>query len=337
MSTIVRFPVREQNGFRDRMLGLLNDSWTCSIFRPESARLPFEDLCDRFAPGLSTGRGINLLDLCEREEFQGRLIWIDGLERSSRKDWDAWRKFLVDYAQASRSVQDFHRTLFVTSLEGIPPSDSPVTDVTLTTHDWRGVVDEMDLLFLACERLRERGVSSTMRSLLATTVARVACWDLETAERLLDQETDRILEPTETLRSIAHERGWNMQTPVGWEFGTDSGDGTRHAALASLPDPPRELRRRLWSAQASVLLPLIDSQRYGIVEENCRQLGVRLRSVGETLDPLDIEIGTLKSLVQHPSFDPDVRNRVERLHRWRNRLAHLEPLSRNAVYSLAGG
>lgn len=337
MSTVVRFPISEQTGFRDRMLAMLDDSWTCSIFRPEPTRPPFESLCDRFAPSLSREWGTNLLDLCEREDFQGRLIWIDGLEQLSRRDWDAWKKFLVDYAQASRSVQDFHRTLFVTSLEGIPSSDSPVTDVTLTTHDWRCVVDEMDLLFLAYARLRERSVNPTMRSLLAATVARVAVWDLETAERLLDQETDRILEPTETLRSVAHERGWTTETPVGWEFGTDSGNGTLHAALASLPGPPRELRRRLWSAQASVLLPLVDVERYKIVEENYRQLGARLRSAGETMDPLALQIGNLKGLVEHSSFDRNVRNRVERLHRWRNRLAHLEPLSPSAVHSLAGG
>ena len=32
MSTVVRFPISEQTGFRDRMLAMLDDSWTCSIF-----------------------------------------------------------------------------------------------------------------------------------------------------------------------------------------------------------------------------------------------------------------------------------------------------------------
>ena len=336
MSTVVRFPGREQTGFRDRMLGVLDDSWNCSIFQPESARQPFESLCDRYWTGFSSGWGTSLLDLCERKDFQGRLIWIDGLQRLSRNDWVAWRKFLTDYAQVSRSVQDFHRTLFVASLEGTLPSDPPQTDVTLATHDWRGVVDEMDLLFLAYERLGERTANPTLRSLLASTVARVAAWDLETAERLLEEETDRILEPFDTLRSIARERGWGTDTPVRWEFGTDSGDGTLHAALASLHDPPRELWRRLWSAQASVFMPLIEEQRHEIVMDNCHQLNARLRIQGEIIDPLDIQMGDLKGLVNHPSFNRIVRNRVDRLHRWRNKLAHLEPLSPREVHSLAG-
>ena len=38
-----------------------------------------------------------------------------------------------------------------------------------------------------------------------------------------------------------------------------------HAALASLDDPPRDLRRRLWSAQASVLLPSIAGWRWDLL------------------------------------------------------------------------
>ena len=243
VSTIVRFPGREQTGFRERLLALLNDSWACSVFRPEPAYPPFESLCSRFAPNFSSGWRASLLDLCEREDFQGRLIWIDGLKRLDRNDWLAWREFLTDYAQASRSVQEFDRTLFVVSVEGTPPAEPPKADVTLTTHDWRGVIDEMDLLFLAYEELGGRNVNPAMRSLLATTVARVAVWDLETAERLLDEEDDVILEPENMLRSLAYKKGWTTETPVGWEFGTESGNGSIHAALASLYNPPREVRR----------------------------------------------------------------------------------------------
>lgn len=336
VSTIVRFPGREQIGFRERMLALLDDSWTCSVFRPEPAHSPFESLCDRFVPNFSSGWSASLLDLCGREDFQGRLIWIDGLKRLGRNDWLAWREFLADYAQANRSVQEFDRTLFVVSLEGTPPAEPPKTDVTLTTHDWRGVIDEMDLLFLAYDELGRRNVNPTIRSLLATTVARVAVWDLETTERLLDEEDDVILEPENMLRSIAHEKGWTTETPVGWEFGTESGNGSIHAALASLYNPPREIRRRVWSAQTAVLLPLIDIYRHKIAKENYGQLTARLRSEGRAINPLDLQVGDLMSPVLRRGFDQNVRIRVERLVRWRNALAHLKPLSPSAVRSLAG-
>ena len=335
-SAVVRFPGREQTGFRDRMLGLLNDSWTCSVFRPEPSKRPFESLCTRFAPGFSTGWDTGLLALCEWEDFQGRLIWLEGLERLDGDDWLVWRRFFADYAQASRSVREFERTLFVASLEGIPPVEPPEADVTLATYDWRGVIDQMDLLFLAYERLGVRNINPAMRSLLATTVARVAVWDVATAERLLAESNDVILEPTRMLRSVAREKRWTLETPIGWEFGTDSGIGSLHAALASLHDPPREIRRRLWSAQTSVLLPLIDSQRCKIVTENHEVIAAHLRNNGGKTDPLDLEVGDLVSPVLRRRFDRNLQDRVERLTRWRNALAHLNPLPLNAMRSLAG-
>ena len=327
VSTVVRFPGREQTGFRDRMLALLNDSWTCSVFRPEPAHPPFEGLCDRFAPGLSSGRGAGLLDLCEREGFQGRLIWLDGLGRLGRGDWLAWREFLADYAQASRTVPGFERTLFLASLEGDPPPEPPETD---------GVVDDMDLLFLAHERLGERNLNPAMRSLLATTVARVAAWDLETAERMLDEENDVILEPDQMLCAIAHEKGWTAETPVGWEFGTDSGKGSIHAALASLHVPRREIRRRVWSAQVSVLLPLIDARRFEIVRDYQGLLAASLRGAGRAIDPLDLQIGDLMSPDLRRVLDRKVQDQVERLVRWRNALAHLKPVPLSAARALTG-
>ena len=336
VSVVARFPGGEQAGFRDRILTLLNDSWTCAVFPPEPRQTPFESLRCRFAPRLSCEWGENLLDLCELEDFKGRLIWLDGLERLDRSDWRAWRKFLGDYAQASRSMREFERTLFVASLEGAPSAEPPERDVTLTMHDWRGVVNEMDLLFLAYERLGERNVSPAMRSLLASTVARVAAWDLETAARLLDEVGDVILEPGPMLRSVAKEKGWTAKTPIGWEFGTESGSGSRHAVLASLDDPPREIRRRVWSAQVGELLPLIDAWRLEIVLENHEQLAAHLGREGNRIDPLDLDVGDLTGMVQRPGFESDVRIRVRRMNKWRNDLAHLKPLSVAAMRSLTG-
>lgn len=321
-------------GFRDRMLPLLNDSWACTIFRPEPKRRPFESLCNRFVPSLLNGWGANLLDLCNQDDFQGRLIWIDNLEQLDRNDWLAWKEFLADYAQASRSISEFERTLFVASLGGSPPAEPPESDVTLETHDWRGVIHETDLLLLAYEQLGKRSISPTMRSLLATTVSRVAVWDFETAERLLYEDDDVILEPTHMLQSFAHEKGWTSETPVGWEYGTESGNGYSHAAIAALQYPPREIQRRAWSAQVSILLPLIDIWRRKIVKDNYEQLVAHLRSNGQESDPWDIQIGEMMSPILYRGFDRSIQDRVRRLHKWRNALAHLKPLPLNAMRSL---
>ena len=146
---------------------------------------------------------------------------------------------------------------------------------------------------------------------------------------------DAILDPVSLLQSVAKEKGWTSETDVCWELGTASGNGVSHAALASLEDPPRDLRRRLWSAQASVLLPSIDSWRWNLLLDHRALLAEHLEREGSPVDALDLDIGELTGMVQRPGFDPEVRRDVRQMNRWRNELAHLRPLSANAARLLA--
>ena len=262
-NVVVRFPAATPSGFGEHFRSRLQESWRCTLFHPAPTSSPFRSIRERFAPNLPNEWNPTLLDLCEHADFRGRLVWLDGVARLDTEDCFAWKKFLVDYAQASRSVPEFERTLFIAVLEGAPPADPPPEDVTLKCFDWRGVVDETDLLLAAHERLHSRDAGPVMRSLLATSVAHVASWDPDVAERLLDAGSDAILDPLSLLQSVAKEKGWTSETDACWELGTASGNGVSHAALASLEDPPRDLRRRLWSAQASVLLPSIAGWRVG--------------------------------------------------------------------------
>ena len=222
-NVVVRFPVATPSGFGERMRALLTESWRCTVFRPEAASPPFQSLRERFAPHLPHEWNPTLLDLCEQEDFRGRLIWLDGVGRMDREDCFAWKKLLADYAQASRSVPEFERTLFVAVLEGAPPTDAPPQDIALKCFDWRGVIDETDLFLAAHERLHSRDAGPVMRSLLATTVARVASWDPDTAERLLDEGCEAILDPLSLLQSVAREKGWTSDTNACWELGTRHG------------------------------------------------------------------------------------------------------------------
>ena len=334
-NVVVRFPVETPSGFGEHIRSRLQESWRCTVLHPDPAIPPFQSIRERFAPHLPNEWNPTLLDLCEHEDFQGRLVWLDGVGRMDSEDCSAWKKFLVDYAQASRSVPEFQRTLFVAVLEGAPPTEPPPEDVTLKCFDWRGVIDETDLLLAAHERLHDRDAGPVMRSLLATTVARVASWDPAVAERLLDEGCDAILDPVSLLQSIAREQGWTSDTEASWELGTASGDGVSHAALAALEDPPRDLRRRLWSAQASVLLPSIDTWRWNLLVEHRALLAEHLEREGSPVDALDLDVGELKGMVQRPGFDSKVQRDVRQMHQWRNELAHLRPLPVTAAQRLA--
>lgn len=338
-SVVVRFPLATPSDFGERMRALLSQWWRCAIFHTEPANPPFASLRDGMAPDLPAEWRPTLLDLCEHENFRGRLVWLDGLGRLDGEDWAAWSEFLVKYAHASRSVHVSQRTLFVAVLDGAPPADPPPEDVTLKCFDWRDIVDETDLLLAAHERLRSRdageNAGAVMRSLLATTVAHVASWDPDVAERLLDEGCDAILDPLPLLQSVAKEKGWTSDTDACWELGTASGNGVSHAALASLEDPPRGLQRRLWRAQVSVLLPSIDSWRWNLLLEHRAQLAEHLGRVRDPTDPLDLDVGKLKSMVQRPVFDVEVCRDVKRMHYWRNELAHLRHLPADQARLLA--
>ena len=303
-----------------------------TINKFECTRFPLKDLREKYVPnGLFSGDSVKRL--CENDAFRGRLIWLEGLNDDL---WPRWREFLGRYAEASRTIPTLRRTLFVAPLAGEPPGDPPQADVTMAVHDWSDVVDEMDLLFFAHNRLPERQMELSQRLLLATTVAHVACWDVDTADRMLDEAPHVILEPYEMLRSLAKEKHWNTETPSDWQLGTASGSGVAHAALAVLADPPREIRRRLWSAQASVLLPRIESHRHVFVQRNWHTIErLSCRAGNGVKDPYDAELGELLFLFERGSPDRAIRRFLRDLRDARNALAHLEPLPPSGALGLA--
>ena len=257
--------------------------------------------------------------LCAAQGFRGRLIWLDGL---GSRNWGRWREFLSQYAQASRNNPTLGRTVFIAPLVGSPPEEPPEADVTLAVRDWKNVIDETDLLILALDRLSTR-YRTTERLLLANAVARVASWDLHIAERLLNEKERTILAPLDMLCGMASERAWTTDTPAKWELGTASWSGSAHAALAALESPPRNINRRLWSAQVSVLLPAIESRRVQIVDASIKQIRTRQQQMGSVRNPYDLEIGDLKQLFRPGDH---TRRTLEKLNANRNHLAHVNPM-----------
>ena len=110
------------------------------------------------------------------------------------------------------------------------------------------------------------------------------------------------------------------------KIGTGSGSGSMHAALAAVKEP-REIERRVWSAQTAVLLPEIESTRLDIVREHRFQIADNLRRTGEGNDPDEMEIGDLVRVFGRPGFDRQVGLQLRGLRDVRNALAHCRPLS----------
>ncbi len=320
-SVIARFPGEIPLGFEDAVTAPLENF--LSVGKVQATPSPLEDLCARYTSGGQT-HVRSIQELCSDRGFGGRLVWVDGLNASN---WVAWRTFLVQYAQVSRSTALAGRTLFFAPLTGSSSYGVPSSDVALATCEWDGIPDELDLMLLANERLRERVDNAVLRTLLTTVVARVASWDFDSAIRMLTGDRRIILDPVNTLRELARDKGWTRETPVSWEFGTASRTGVAHPARAALDDPPREIERRIWSAQASVLLPWIETLRHQIIEVHDQDVRHLMRHSGiKHEDPHDLELGDLGAIFGRRRTRPDLRKRVRKLQAARNALAHLQPL-----------
>ena len=327
-NVVVRFAGGVPDGFEDALTAALGNTLHVSHLIGTAA--PFDDLCRRYAQ--HPAQVHSLADLCDDAGFRGRLIHLDGLDGPA---WSAWREFLGHYAHACRSQSLIGRTLFLVLLTGHPPPEAPQGDVALTNLAWDGVLDDIDLLLFASERLRDRSDHILLRTLLATVVAKVASWDFETAATLVEERDETILDPVELLRSSALAKGWTSETPLDWGLGTASGSGTAHPARAAIDGAPTEIGKRLWSAQLSVLLPWLETRRHETVAANVSDVRRLLRrSGGADASPYELEFKDLFWLFSRDRADGHLRRTIKRLRDARNELAHRRHLSADAVLDL---
>ena len=328
-NVVVRFPSSVQTNLFDAIWSTLDGSGLRLTDLADCAR-PEEALGERFLRGLTDGVDMPSM-LCNAEDFGQRLIFVDVPVRA----WERWRKFLEDYARACRATPIGRRSLFVAAVAGTPHGPSP-TAGTARVFEWDDVVDEVDILAFANDYLRRKGKAQSLGRLLASTVASLSAWDFDTARKLLDERDHTILRPVEVLRSWGREMGWHECTPISWDLGTASLAGTPHAARSALDDPPLEIRRRLWIAQASVLLPRIEARRASIVRGNYDDLKRWLvRADQSERDPLDLEIGELYRMFQDRGGRTSLRREIGSLRPARNALAHVDPLEPAVAIDLA--
>ncbi len=327
-SVVVRFPGVVPQGFDAALAATLGN--TLHVDRLPVTTSPLQDLARRYADHPDHIR--RLPDLCDEPGFRGRLVRPHGLDAST---WPAWRDFLSTYAEASRSRPLIGRSLFLVLLAGSPPAEPPPADIGLVSRVWDSVLDDIDLLLFASERLRQRGGDPLLRTLVTTTVARVAAWDFDTAAALVAESDDTIMDPRELLRAVASDKGWTADTPLDWRLGTASRAGIAHPARAALDDPPAELDRRLWSAQLSVLLPWIEARRHETVAGNLFEVKRQMRADEDGQgDPFALELGDLVRLFDRRGAHRQIRRTVGRLRDVRNELAHRRHVTRAAVLDL---
>ena len=259
------------------------------------------------------------------------IVIVSGAEPSQ---WPAWKPFLDDYANASRAAMSIDRTQVLMLVSGVPASELSQKAPALTPLTWNGVIGEADVFGYTIQSWRnKRGGIDAKAKLVARIISRLAFWDFDLIDRLLDLDPRDLFDPKTAVLNAAADVSTLQSLDAQWEKGglaEFDGEEFQHAVtLARAGDPKGELIMRLWAAQASELLPALEIKR--------RQLAQRMKDArlklpvhlnGETIhDLLDIEIGPLMRIAKEHRLPSEIVRVAEKYWSFRNKLAHLCPLS----------
>lgn len=248
--------------------------------------------------------------------------------------WPAWQRFLEEYAHTSRSLSAFDRSQLLIVTTGIPRNRLPQPAPALATWVWDGVVGEADVFSYVVQSWRQKGrpVDATAK-LVARIITRLALWDFDLTDRLLERDPRDLFDPIDALRVALDGLPALQQVEAPWELGGAAefdGEQRAHSAmLLQSGDKDSELSMRLWAAQASEILPALEIGRRMLADRmKDARLKLPVTLNGELIhDLLDVEIGPLHYLAKVHRLPPDIVRLAEKYKDLRNKLAHLCPLT----------
>lgn len=285
----------------------------------------------------------DLRSLMNSERFEGRIIWLRNI---STNLWSEWKQFFEEYSHSCSSRSLISRTLFCVPAEGIESALLPAEDVCLSHVKMLAESSSLDML-LYVTNLIGKEKPNLLTELTIAAVAKLSLWDPQLADYLTSFEPERIMNPIEILGSFAESRGWTIED--GGEEDAESlwrkgivnrfdGSFRCHSALMALKREEREVYRRIWSAQVSVLYPFVEENRQAVIERLAKRLKIPYSTrFGVITDIRDLEIGHIFNQLEYIAVDNQLRSFVEQLKNIRDDLSHLKPITDLKKYRLLNG
>jgi hypothetical protein len=247
----------------------------------------------------------------------------------------------------------------------------PSPDVNVSHVWWWGVMDRLDMLFATRDE-RPPGLDGEVRMNMIVELGAfdiglvrhlLARWDGD-HRRLIDPlvEYGRSVHDAEIAEAHAEafslqlqrvipgdpvpsslRSAWNAGLLELWE-GTASWHRSFLAFLApERPDALRELTRLAWRAQVATFLPSIEFARHAIarsvadLRKNLPPHSVLAKACKTDAAVQRLEYKELQDYLRTVGNDPrlrDLERLVDRLRRFRNRLAHVDPRSTEQIHEL---
>lgn len=265
--------------------------------------------------------------LANRIDLHGCILWIDGIDASSAKDW---RDFLLEYEHACRDLPEANRGLCIAVFEGDVAIDAPSEEIALCSLAWDGWVSDLDMLLYSSRLVIAEHGDAPQVPLISACIARLANADPIVASVLASEAPEVVFSPLPVLRELGASRGWNETTVVRWENGTQntvSGRARIHSAFLAVLGTASEIDRRIWCAQASVILPLLEERRVALIQKHRRFIRLPIMTNFGPIESLeDVELGPLSWQLHTNGADHNAQRLARKLKDVRNRLSHLQPL-----------
>lgn len=322
----ISVPSRRPPGFLDAVLEQLREQGGGRVIRVRADDPIFQR---SIAHGLARAAGLghsglsSVAELAARPELAAATFVVDGVRRDV---WNRWASFLRTFAAESSAVE---RTL-APNIAVLLPAEMTRGEIhSLFGRDevpWRGVVTTTDTRVLV-SRLKSLNGSETLAERIAMeTTIRLAGWDLNFAGILAERSIEEMLNPIQLLADLsgeAYELSWGAGIIDEWD-----GLPFTHTLACAAHGDLQTLRRRIWTAHSSVVLPFIGE----VIEHYCAEYRELLEGKlpytymrGETRvqihDLADFEIGNLYHALSEHLSPPEV-SMLKGFVAIRNRIAH---------------
>lgn len=278
---------------------------------------------------LDPTHSVTAANLIDHTDWRGTVNWLELYAQ-----YGIWLKFLQEVSSHTNNQVIYERSLLIMAVP--PPIVLPVPDAGIAVFSWDDYYDDTDALMLAHSRLRQRFHGVT-RSLLATSAAQVALFDVPLLLDLLVEDKETMLEPSAFLRREEVRREWDARTERSRELGSAVVFAGNERVHSCIKVQDGGIDRRLWRSQVNVLLPFLEEERQNYIRKYERYLRIPFETdFGVIRDCSDLELSHLSYQAEHYFRNQAWLDlpRLQRLKESRHALAHLKTIPLQNVLGL---
>jgi len=256
----------------------------------------------------------------QRETLHCQLFYISF---PSPEEWSRWTSLLTEFVIAQKTFDEkMERNVILVALnnDGLEVPN----EALLKKRDILDFLRDEDPFFHACQcSSRDGGNRSIEEDIRVHVCSELALWDFDLCRHLLNFSLEELLDPTDLLKQYAAEKKGTVESSVQVDNNNSSKPNKLSAVDLALNGNREELNRRIWRGQVQVLFPLIEDQRYKLIQHLQSTCPSVLRNAEN--DDGVIEIGPLhRCMLRERKCSPRLVDLARRLKKIRNDVAHLK-------------